>query len=345
LIEPTINLKNGLNLATHHLDKLLNEHGLNLETVNSNDLYSADSYKLNAILKRNDIKTDGIVIPYNSHFSRVRLTKAVKINDNEVKYLSPLNSTNHLYIRHLSPEILKNIDIPLFFTEGEFKALKSSQEGFHCIGLAGIWGFISEGLLIDDFNNINLYERETIIVLDSDANFNYNVLHAGYNLAIELSKLGAKTKVVVLPELENLTKTGLDDLLVHKGSDYFKQVLRNSVNGVPLIELQNKSIQLIQFSKNNNIKHELLNDYYKIKDNNYEFKIEPDNKNPELNQISLYKNNQVICTDKINLSLGAKKDAFIKRCRIEYNSDKIRTRSLLDVICEFIIFYIVIIIM
>jgi len=333
LIQDAKNL--GLYLKQYHLDKLLTEHGLSSETIKNNNLYSADAVELNKRLKRNDIQIDGVVIPYNSSFLRVRLTKPVKINDTEVKYLSPLNSTNHLYIRHLSPEILNDIDVPLFFTEGEFKSLKASQEGFQCIGLAGIWGFVSDGSLIDDFNNINLYERETIIVLDSDANFNYNVLHAGYSLAIELSKLGAKTKIVVLPEVENLPKTGLDDLLVDKGSDYFKKVIRNSSYREPLIELQNKSIQLIQFSKNNNIKHELHNDYYKIKDNNYEFKIEPYNKNPELNQISLYKDNQIICTDKINLSLGSKKDAYTKRCNIEPSKDKKQIRALLDVLCEF----------
>jgi len=333
LIENAKNID--LDLKQYHLDKLFNEHGLTLETIKINNLYSANAGELNNILKRNDIQTDGVVIPYDSNFSRVRLTKPAKINDTEVKYLSPLNSTNHLYSRHLSPEILKNIDIPLFFTEGEFKALKASQEGFHCIGLAGIWGFASNGSLIDGFNNINLYEREIIIVLDSDANFNYNVLHAGYRLAIELSKLGAKTKVVVLPELENLTKTGLDDLLVHKGNDYFNQIIRNSDRDESLLELQKLSIQLIQFSKNNNIKYELQNDYYKVNYNHYVFKIEPDNKNPALNQIALYRNNQVLGTDKVNLAFGSKKDAYIKRCNIEPSKDKQQIRALLDVICEF----------
>jgi len=333
LIEDAKNID--LYLKQHHLDKLFNEHGLTVTTIKSNNLYSADAVELNKILKRNDIKIDGVVIPYDSSFSRVRLTKPVKINDTEVKYLSPLNSTNHLYSRHLSPEILKNIDIPLYFTEGEFKALKASQEGFHCIGLAGIWGFASNSSLIDGFNNINLYEREIIIVLDSDANFNYNVLHAGYRLAIELSKLGAKTKVVVLPELENLTKTGLDDLLVHKGNDYFNQIIRNSDRDESLLELQKLSIQLIQFSKNNNIKYELQNDYYKVNYNHYVFKIEPDNKNPALNQIALYRNNQVLGTDKVNLAFGSKKDAYIKRCNIEPSKDKQQIRALLDVICEF----------
>jgi len=178
LIQDAKNLD--FNLKQHHLDKLLNEHGLTLETIKNNNLFSANAVELNKILNRYDIQIDGVVIPYNSSFSRVRLTKPIIINHTEVKYLSPLNSTNHLYKRHLSPEILKNVDIPLFFTEGEFKALKSTQEGFYCVGLAGIWGFASNGSLIDGFNNINLYEREIIIVLDSDANFNYNVLHAGY---------------------------------------------------------------------------------------------------------------------------------------------------------------------
>jgi len=55
--------------------------------------------------------------------------------------------------------------------------------------------------LIEDFKKIQLKNRAILIVMDSDANFNFNVLKAGYSLAIELNKLGAKTRVLPLPEI------------------------------------------------------------------------------------------------------------------------------------------------
>jgi len=74
-------------LKQHHKDKLSNEHGLTLETIKNNNLYTADAVELNKILKRNDIQTDGIVIPYDDYFSRVRLSEPILIND---KHIFPL---------------------------------------------------------------------------------------------------------------------------------------------------------------------------------------------------------------------------------------------------------------
>lgn len=190
----------------HHLEKLIGEHGLNLETIEEAGLFSATAQTLNLILNRTDVACDGIVIPYNINgFNRVRLDIPIVLNGNEAKYLSPTGSKNHLYIPKAVQSILKDASKRLYFTEGEFKSLKATQEGFPCIGLGGVWGFQSEGALLEDFEEIELKNREVLIVLDNDARFNFNVAYAGYALAIEITKLGAKIRVVILPEIPEVS--------------------------------------------------------------------------------------------------------------------------------------------
>jgi len=220
------------------------------------------------------------------------------------------------------------------FTEGEFKALKSTQEGFSCVGLAGIWGFKSEGKLLNDFASIYLFNREVFLVLDSDANYNFNVLHAGYYLAIELIKLGANVKIILLPEIDSIPKTGLDDLLVHKGNEHFRNILRNTKSEDILSELHGKSVCLINFSKINNFDYELNEDHKIISDGIYRLKIEA-TKNPELHFLTLFKNEKVIHTDKVNCQLATKKEGFFNKCSIHSDNEKLSVKNLLNLLYEF----------
>lgn len=190
------------NIYPSHLERLRTNYGLNDKTIEEAKLFSADSNMLNQILKRKDIDSDGIVIPYpGKDIKRARLDKPLIKEDKEIKYLSPSGSKNSLYIPLLVDQLLDDTSHVLFFTEGEFKALKAFQEGFPCIGLPGIWGFKSRGELLDDFNLIEFRNREVIVVLDSDAKYNQNVHRAGVYFAIELSKLGAKTRTITLPDM------------------------------------------------------------------------------------------------------------------------------------------------
>lgn len=159
-----------IQLFRHHMEKLTQEHGLDIETIKDAELFSATSQTLNHMLGRNDVVCDGIVIPYNDGFSRVRLDKPLILRNNkEAKYLSPTNSENRLYIPNSVRPILKDPFTTLFITEGELKTLKLIQEGFPCIGIPGVWGFSREKKLLPDFNEINLKGRKLIVILDSDA--------------------------------------------------------------------------------------------------------------------------------------------------------------------------------
>jgi putative DNA primase/helicase len=168
--ETTTDITALLNLAPHHLEKLTREHGLSIETIKESGLFSAKATTLNRILNRTDIACDGIVIPYVEGFSRVRLDVPLILkNGKTAKYLSPIGSENSLYVPKSIESVLKDSSTPIYITEGEFKALKLTQEGFPCIGLPGIWGFSRDKKLLPDFDEINLKGRKVTIILDSDA--------------------------------------------------------------------------------------------------------------------------------------------------------------------------------
>lgn len=168
--ETTTDITALTNPFPHHLERLTREHGLSIETIKESGLLSAKATALNRILNRTDIACDGIVIPYVEGFSRVRLdVPLISKNGRTAKYLSPGDSENRLYIPKPVQAVLKDSSTPIYITEGEFKALKLTQEGFPCIGLPGIWGFSRDRKLLPDFDEINLKGRKVTIILDSDA--------------------------------------------------------------------------------------------------------------------------------------------------------------------------------
>lgn len=157
-------------LLEQHFEKLMVEHGLTKPTIIDAGLYTATPKVLNKLLKRGDITSSGIVIPYSVDFCRARLDIPLKYeNGRTAKYLSPSGSQNRLYIPKAVRLILTDSSVSLYITEGEFKALKLTQEGFPCIGLAGIWCYSRDKGLLPDFDNVELKNRKVFIILDSDA--------------------------------------------------------------------------------------------------------------------------------------------------------------------------------
>src|SRR5262249_33513101 len=137
---------------------------------------------------------------------------------------------------------LKDPSAPLVITEGEKKSAKADQEGFPCIGLSGVYGWqkrrptdsagkkYGERELIDDLAAITWEDRPVVIVFDSDAATNEDVLWAEWHLAQALIARGALVRVVRLPqgpagEDGKPAKVGLDDYLVAHGPDALRRRL------------------------------------------------------------------------------------------------------------------------
>ena len=129
------------------------------------------------------IDVSGYWMPYpNAHgYHRLKLKHPIETDEGRVKYLSPkkeMGFGNHAYIL---PEVEKicrpyNPDKPIFFTEGEKKAVKATLEGFPCIGLSGVWCFKDkENDFLPELDELNLKHRKCYICFDSDITHKFQV--------------------------------------------------------------------------------------------------------------------------------------------------------------------------
>lgn len=115
----------------------------------------------------------------------------------------------------------------LLITEGEKKAASATVHGFPCVGLGGVDCFASkkdDTLLLPELQEGIRWEgRDVVIIFDSDAATNQNVLAASIRLGRRLFALQAKVRIASLPPWKdadgNLQKQGVDDLIVHAGEE------------------------------------------------------------------------------------------------------------------------------
>lgn len=128
-------------------------------------------------------------------------------------------------------KIAKDVEQGLIFTEGEFKAAAACDNGFPTIGLGGIWNFMAqrEGLFfLPELEKLDWRKRPVWICYDSDYASNPNVCAAINRIAEELDERGALVYVLLLPDLVEGGKTGLDDYFLQEGPDEFEKLLDES---------------------------------------------------------------------------------------------------------------------
>ncbi|TLD40879.1 MAG: hypothetical protein JETT_2871 [Candidatus Jettenia ecosi] len=130
-----------------------------------------------------------------------------KTSEERPKYLARKNSGNRLYIPHKVRQMIRDLSIPLYITEGEKKALKATQEGFSCVAIAGLWNWPDGSKeLIEDFNLIPLDGRTVYIIPDGNwlepntKGERKNLKQAIYELSYRLIDMGAKVCWVELPK-------------------------------------------------------------------------------------------------------------------------------------------------
>src|SRR6266436_7531826 len=88
------------------------------------------------------VQGGGLVIPYDEAYARVRIDNP---GPDGKRYRSPRDQGNRLYVPAiLEADVLANPAVTLHVTEGEFKALKATQEGFPCVALPGVWSWKSK---------------------------------------------------------------------------------------------------------------------------------------------------------------------------------------------------------
>jgi putative DNA primase/helicase len=186
-----------------------------------------------------------LVIPYfapdGTPLAYARL-KPDKPKANRGKYEAPRRQGNQAYFPPRTRPAVADPAIPLLVTEGEKKAAKADQEGFPCVGLAGVWNWTGgnnkddpEAVknLIPSMAGVAWQGRPVFIAFDCDPeskpDTRRNVAYAEWHLAETLTARGAVVKMVRLPPGPNGAKCGLDDFLVAHNAEALRQLIDEAV--------------------------------------------------------------------------------------------------------------------
>ena len=163
------------------------------------------------------------------------------------KYENPLKNrieqglTFYPYVPPRAADLRKRADVPIFVTEGEKKALKLTQEGFHCIGLPGVFMFTdpeskerpADKPLHREFTRWRLRGRVVYVCFDSDRAQKDNVCLAQERLCRRLTEVGALVRVIAIPSESLVSKVGADDFLVDRGREAFQQLVEDARPWLP----------------------------------------------------------------------------------------------------------------
>ena len=218
-----------MNLLPHHLDEL-RRSGLSDDTLQAAGIYSErDSRKVAAMLNYKKFSQrclPCIVYPYadaegRNGYCRIKPDSPRKSRGKPVKYESPHERGNEIYLPPGVAAVLPDSGRELLVTEGEKKALCATQHGFPCIGLVGVFGWHpknNETLLLA-LERVAWSGRRVFIVFDNDGTPKPNVQDTESRLAAHLGTRGAVVKIVCLPDGApgpdgKPVKVGLDDFLV-----------------------------------------------------------------------------------------------------------------------------------
>ena len=224
-------------LHPNHFRELTQGSGLSVETIRGNGIFSEHDYdRLASTLNRKRYARKlgaALVFPYFDE-AGTQVNVSVKPNNPSKdsrgrlrKYLLPSDSQPRLYVPIGARAAVEEPGVRLLITEGEKKALKSTQEGFAAVSIAGVEGWHRKKSvgLIADLQRIGWKGREVFVAFDSDAVEKEGVKSNEELLASVLANYGAEVKVVRLPAGPGGEKVGLDDFLVQNGAEAFNRLL------------------------------------------------------------------------------------------------------------------------
>lgn len=148
----------------------------------------------------------------------------------EIRYVQPPGSAVCAYFPATMDwaTIAADPGYEVIITEGELKAAAACEMEFPTIGLGGVWSFrtVREGhFFLPELEAFQWVRRTVYICFDSDYAENPNICRAIMALCDELGERGALVKVLLLPDLSEEGKTGLDDYFLENGPDEFKELL------------------------------------------------------------------------------------------------------------------------
>ena len=135
-----------------------------------------------------------------------------------IKYETPAGAGLRVDCAPACLEQIKDLNTPLWITEGAKKADALASRGLCAVSLNGVNGFKGKNefggvTLLADWDYIALKGRDVRIVFDSDVMLNPNVRKALERLTEHLQRKGAHISAVYLPGGRE-SKTGVDDYLL-----------------------------------------------------------------------------------------------------------------------------------
>jgi hypothetical protein len=203
---------------------LMERSGLTLETIRAAHLRPVPAGDLARVLGQRLAAhvESALLIPYDERgeFYRCKLYPPVASEDGHTqRYHQPADTAPRLYVPPSVRPALADPGRELFVTEGEKKALRAAQEGLACLAIGGLWNWLHDGKLLDDFARIDFCERTTVLVPDSDVwTRTADLLLPVYALGRALDERGARVSVLKLPAGADGAKVGLDDYLCTPGA-------------------------------------------------------------------------------------------------------------------------------
>ena len=136
-----------------------------------------------------------------------------------IKYETAANGRTCLDVPASVLPMLRDTDTPLWITEGCKKVDAGlSNHVPSIIGVQGVWNWKSQGMALSDWDEIALRGREVVIAFDSDVMVKVTVRGALEALARYLTMQRAEVRYLVMPDLPDGEKCGLDDWFVSDGS-------------------------------------------------------------------------------------------------------------------------------
>ncbi|MDP3703932.1 MAG: DUF3854 domain-containing protein, partial [Candidatus Omnitrophota bacterium] len=210
----------------------LRKSGLTDETIAAMGVYSVPPTDIPHVLGWNPEQVQSaLAFPYPGTGGFVRLKVFPPYKDKRghaVKYLQAKKTPPHLYVLPAVEAILTNSAAPLVVAEGEKKTAAMIQAGVMAIGVGGVWSWVESKThaVIPALDRITWVEREVTLFFDSDTWHRLELLNAVYALGKELEERGARVAVAIIEQPDGMTKAGIDDFLVAKGSEALSSLKR-----------------------------------------------------------------------------------------------------------------------
>lgn len=164
--------------------------------------------------------TTGGVVAWQLKADHPRLSKDGKA----VRYDTAVNGRQCIDIPVRSRPLLGDPTVPLFVTEGAKKCDSGLSHGLRCIiGLQGVYGWRGTNehggkRALPDWEDIALNDRDVVIAFDSDVMTKASVRDALERLSAFLTQRKANVHYLVMPDLSNGDKCGLDDFFASGGT-------------------------------------------------------------------------------------------------------------------------------